>query len=286
MGWSSYSLQIENMVKSEKALEKIDAVFLEKYTNFCQGKYAPRDAWKEFVAKYPEAGAVKTAAAIEAQMGEALKLVETRLPTTKNIKLKIMFVIGCQRTDATALLGKDTTYVFFDVFTLFNQSRQETVDKVFLVHELLHGIQFSMHPEFAPANYKTDQDKFMKFIINEGVASYFAQKITGASDHENFWPGSMLNEKQFQSWMAYKDSEKSRFSKRVAEYLKSPKSQPDLLKDMFYVLSLDNLDKKRTGYYYGADIVKNFDRKHNKGADISYKEIEPFIKEYFSIKKW
>ena len=99
--------------------------------------------------------------------------------------------MGCGKTDAFALTSKTGTYVFFDIYTLFKQNRQYSIDKVFVTHEVLHGWHFAHNPTFSIKNYRTPEDQLLKSMISEGLATYIAAKITGADERSSFW-GNIL----------------------------------------------------------------------------------------------
>lgn len=280
---ADYALTIENWVQPKIEKVKTDPAFLERYRKFCQSPdFDLSAAWKKFGSQYSVEKVVVSAKIVESKLGSALDLIKKKLPTKSDVELKVVILVGCGKTDATALVAPGKTFVFYDIGKLFEQKREENIPAVFLVHEFLHGIQFSLQPEFAPMNYQTPKDELMKFMIQEGAASYFAQKITGASDTDTHWVG-ILNQESFKRWMEFNVSSRPTFGKRIRTYLSNPKDELHLLKDLFYVLEFKDLEKKRAGYYYGAEIVRQFDQRHGKGLNFKYSEIEPFIMEYFGI---
>ncbi len=283
LAFGTYSAQIHNYALAKSDLSKIDSSFINSYRKFCsKPEFSAPAARKAFLKKYSVSAGEKLSVQIESLIRSALGSITEKLPSKDKVNLRVVLLFGCEKTDATALLGTSETFVFFDIYTLFNQGRQDKMDKVFVVHELLHGVHFARHPEFAPVNYRKPADHLMKYLISEGAATYFAQKVTGASDKDTYWP-SMFDETQYSAWNKFAQAEKKKFSKRIQRYLQEVKAEPDLLKDLFYVLEFKDLESKRPGYLYGAEITRNFDRKHNKGLDFSYEDIEGEIKKYFSL---
>jgi uncharacterized protein YjaZ len=283
LAFGTFSTQIDNYALAKSDLSKIDTSFMNSYRNFCsKSEFSAHAARKAFLKKHSAEVGEKLSLQIESQVRKALNSINSKLPSSDHVKLRVVLLFGCEKTDATALLGHNETFVFFDIFTLFNQGRQSKIDKVFVVHELLHGIHFARHPEFAPLNYHNPSDHLMKYLINEGAATYFAQKITGASDKDTYWPGHFDNS-QYLVWKKFAQNEKKKFAERIQRYLHDAKTEPHLLKDLFYVLEFKDLEHKRPGYLYGAAIVRNFDKKNNKGLNFSYKDIAGEIKNYFSL---
>jgi hypothetical protein len=122
-------------------------------------------------------------------------------------------------------------------------------------------------------------------MLAEGLATYVSAQITKTEERDALW-ANILNDKQYAEFLKRAQTGVSAFSARIKSYLKDPSSEPHLLNDLFYVLSMENLPEKRAGYYYGYSFLKNSPSYDPlKDISIDYPNFKREFMRYFSLDK-
>ncbi len=218
---------------------------------------------------------------LEAKIIKISELIDNKLNLSPK-KLQVVLLKGCGKTDAFALSG-EMNYVFFDLNTLLKQGRLNSIPDSFVAHELIHGYHLRLSSEFDPMKYKSKEDKLLKYMLTEGFATFASQVITEESEPLVFW-GDILSQTEYKNWLQYSKENKREFSKRINDYLFKDKSDKELIQDLFYVLEMNNLSKKRAGYFYGYEIIKEFFKENKLSFNFTYSELREHTLKYFELK--
>lgn len=285
---ASAAVEVINLVPQQLAKQAVtnkrDANFLVELGNFCGSNdwNSSVDLFQAQATAIGQKNCGKTADRLEYLAKMLSKKIGSKLQTSSLKPVSIYIIIGCGKTDAFALTTKEEVFVFFDIFTLLKQNRSEFINASFVAHELIHGYHFAERAEYSPGNYTTAEDKLLKYLVAEGMASYLSGVLSGEDQKAAFW-GDVLNQGQFLKWKQYAELNKKTFARRMEKYLKKPESEPDLLKDLFYVTEMAGLESKRAGYFYGYKIVETHFKSNKLSLDIDIAAIRPTIREYFGL---
>ncbi|MBC77135.1 MAG: hypothetical protein CME64_14075 [Halobacteriovoraceae bacterium] len=224
---------------------------------------------------------LKASKELEAKIIKISELIENKLNISSS-KLEIILLKGCGKTDAFALSG-EMNYVFFDLITLLKQVRLNSIPDSFVAHELIHGCHLMFSSEFDPVKYKSKEDKLIKYMLAEGFATFASQVLTGESESLVFW-GDILSQAEYKNWLLISKENKRVFSKRINDYLFEDESDKKLIQDLFYVLEMNNLSKKRSGYFYGYEIMKEFFKENKLSFNFTFSDLREHAFKYFGLK--
>ena len=272
---ASKQLQKNKMTENEQSLA-------DSMLNYCKSTSFEKDI-QTLIQNFTKDKVLTSAVALGNAIQSGSQTISKNIQLKSDLKLNVFLIIGCGKTDAFAIPYQDQYAVFFDLSTLMNQKRDKAPIE-FIAHEIIHGVHLTLQPEFAPENFKSAEDNLIRYMIVEGMATYVAALITKTDERKALWV-DILNEKQFETYKNTAKSELENYSKRIKSYLKDPNSEPKLLNDLFYVTSMDNLEKKRIGYYYGYSILKQSTTyKPLQQIQIDYPVMRNEVFKFFELK--
>src|SRR5690625_6578047 len=75
------------------------------------------------------------------------------------------------------MLIKGKPYVFFDLNAIIPRIDFYNFN-VFATHEILHAIHYYLNPEFYQLNHRTIEEKYLKLLLSEGIATHLSHVIT------------------------------------------------------------------------------------------------------------
>lgn len=134
--------------------------------------------------------------------------------------------------------------------------------KVFLAHEIIHGIHYLLSPGFYFRN-ESERIHTGRQLISEGIATYFTKQALGISGSEALW-ADYLTEQAVNNWLTecrQRDKElKMLFSKHFSE------SDDNL--QLFFANDPSDILRFRAGYYAGLEFVKWLAGKLRSEQDI------------------
>ena len=253
--------------------------FFNKFSRFCSIEEI--DEFQKQLTDEESDQLLKVSKELEAKIIKISEQIENKLNISPK-KLEVILLKGCGKTDAFALSG-EMNYVFFDLNTLLKQGRLNSIPDSFVAHELIHGYHLMFSSEFDPIKYKSKEDKLLKYMLTEGFATFASQYITGESEALVLW-GDILSQAEYKSWLLFSKENKREFSKRINDYLFQDKSDKKLIQDLFYVFEMKDLSKKRSGYFYGYEIVKEFFNENKLSFNFTYSELREHALKYFGLK--
>ncbi len=218
-----------------------------------------------------------------------LKESLTQLTQEKNILFEefhidgVLLMIGDRTIDSHGILVENKSYLVIDVWTY--ASSMENYNPIsFLVHEMAHAIHYKINPEMYFSNYSNDEEKVIKRIFVEGLATNLTMTATDESEADVFWLG-YLNKEEVGRWKAYSREVMSEYSEALGQLLTQGIWDQNHQYQLFSVFDPEKLWESRLAYYYGYEIVEIFKSKSSikKLFTLSYEEILPVMKKYFNI---
>lgn len=197
-------------------------------------------------------------------------LTDLRLPES------ILFV-GDMVTDGHGISVNQNWYLFIDLNTVVTQKRHKSDMKWFLAHELVHAIHYSLNPEFFKGG-------LLKFMMAEGIATFVSMKICAIPENQALW-GGFLADSQILQWRQNAEKNRPIVAKKLEKFISDGNPDPDLDNQLFNVMTMENLEQKRTGYLYGFEIVSKLAAQKTlmQLLKTPYNEMHSQVMNYFSI---
>ena len=252
-------------------------------------------AYEEFFSKDARARISKTLQGIDkAELEKAALLVENQLQSLYkefsqalpelDLPDSVLF-IGDAVTDGHGIKVNDRWYLFIDLNTVVNQQRHMGNMKWFLAHELAHAIHYSVASEFFRSEYASAEDHILKYMMAEGIATWVSMKICDIPENRAFW-GDFLDDEQISQWKQHAAENKTLVGQQIKKAVKEDHNHSEINRRLFYVLNMENLEQKRTGYLYGFEIIDRIASQKNliQLLKTPYSEMRPQILSFFSVQ--
>ena len=259
-------------------------VFFEAYDRFCElaGTDDVRATALEYLWNDHETDdALALARELESLVEDVAAGLKPFVSQDRFEPIPIYLVLGCGVSDGYALVADDDVWVFVDLVVLLHRGRDYWKQARFLLaHELGHAIHFSYQPDFAIESRHGHEEELWKTLLAEGIATHLSTQIYPLSDKEAFW-GDILDSSEHEKWVRFAESERNDFGRRIKDYLEDPTTDPDVVADLLYVHDFDDLTRKRAGYYYGTQIVREYEQRHGSVLEAAYEDLVPYLLSYF-----
>lgn len=151
-----------------------------------------------------------------------------------------------------------------------------------MTHEMLHPIHYSLNPDFYRGNYRTVEEKYLKLLFSEGIATHFSYVISEEKLEDTYWFG-YLEQEQVWDWIKNCEKMKDEIGVQLYEAIEADKIDHSLYNRLFGIEDFTKLTFYRTGYYYGAEMVKKTlqERDINDVLTMNYREVKDRIKSCF-----
>ncbi len=185
-----------------------------------------------------------------------LKSIEDYGLSADNITL-ILFT-GQSTSNGHAFKHEDRMIVWIPVET-YQTALQA---RVFLTHEIVHGIHYSLSPGFLFSN-ESERIHTGRQIITEGIATYFTKQILRIHESEALW-ADYLCEQKVNEWIAD-------CRRRLAElktYCRKSFSESDGNSGLFHAGDPSDIFRYRAGYLVGMEFVKWLTDNQNTEKEI------------------
>jgi hypothetical protein len=121
--------------------------------------------------------------------------------------------------------------------------------RVFVMHEIVHALHYSLVPEFYFASYY-EKDLAWRQLITEGIATYVTRELLGISDAEALWADA-LPEHDLAKWMTDCQYAEADLARRVLPTLNSS----DYSSSLFHAADPSDIYAYRAGYFLGLRII-------------------------------
>jgi len=214
--------------------------------------------------------------------------VQTELSKVKNYlnidtDLHMVTFFGDCSYDGHGMLIKGKPYVFFDLNAIIPRIDFYNFN-VFATHEILHAIHYYLNPEFYQLNHRTIEEKYLKLLLSEGIATHLSHVITKENKEDAYWFG-YLEPEQVLHWINNCENMKKDISHSLHETIHANEFNNLLFNRLFGIDDFTKPTSYRLGYYYGSEIIKKFlQEKHVRDVlTLSYEQARKRIYNYFDF---
>src|ERR1043165_5849214 len=200
--------------------------------------------------------------------GESIEpvLSEEEISLRRTILLKYLaaaetacyqFSIDLSNISALVFIGQDTAngHAFLDsskavAWYALERFSSEKQFEVFVIHELIHAVQYSNTPE--AFFYNTDQKNLVyRQLITEGIATYLTTQLCSIDEKESLW-ADVLPSGQLNHWMSQCQAQEEQLFEFVLKHYDS--SDPKI--GLFHSSDSNDIYENRTGYYVGLKVIQ------------------------------
>lgn len=195
-----------------------------------------------------------TVSFLESLALEMIKLININL--NREIDLGIITFFGDCSYDGHGILIDGKPYVFFDLNAII--PRLDVYNfRVFIIHEMLHSIHYHLNPDFYRENYRLVEEKYLKLMLAEGIATHLSFLISKEKVEDAYWFG-YLKQDQVWDWIRNCEKIKDEVGNDLRQSIDTGTLDNYLYNRLFGIDDFKMLTSYRVGYYYGAEIVKGF----------------------------
>lgn len=211
---------------------------------------------------------------------------EMLIEINKNMKGKIdvgmITFFGDCSFDGHGILIDGKPHVFFDLNAIIPRLDFYNF-RAFITHELLHPIHYDLNRDFYHMNHKTVEEQYFKLLFSEGIATYLSFIISKESIEDTYWFG-FIDQEQVSEWINNCENMKHDIGNDLYKAARTNVLDPSLYNRLFGIENFDQITSYRTGYYYGAEIVKKLfkEKSIHDVLTIPYDEAKKIIYNYFS----
>lgn len=213
-----------------------------------------------------------------------INIFEKRLEDLSEVGIEneigLIIFIGDGNIDGHSIVIDDSTYVFVDLEAII--SRYGSNLEAFLSHEIIHAVHYNLNKEFYPENYKSVEDKYLKTLIEEGLATYMNMLIFGFSRNSSYWL-DILKSDEVMEWVSSCEKEKISIGKKLNELIENKQYDNSLYLKLFCIKKSEKLTEYRMGYYYGSEIIRKIcsENSVNQVFNLKFSDVKNYINEYF-----
>ncbi len=271
--------QQQNSTDQGQIVEEYSEVFAEirdfgpKDTNYLR-------TTRKRAAELDEENAEETRDLIERIVKEKIKRINREVDVER--KPGLILFIGNGVPDGHGILLDEEPWVVLDLKTFVE--RQENYDReIYITHETAHGFHYGNSPSFYFGN---DEEPFLeppifKMMIAEGMATHLSFLFAPGTVHDAYCFGQYQQE-EVERWIYLCEREKSNLGNQID--LDEGVVSPEAVKYLFDIPG-NNLEKSRTGYYYGTKIVRSVVEEKDLGTafDMELPDYKDFIHSYFDL---
>lgn len=167
----------------------------------------------------------------------------------------LIIFIGDGNIDGHSIFLNNSTYVFIDIYAIISRSNKNYDLEAFLSHKIIHAVHYDLNKEFYPENYNLTEDKYLKTLIVEGMATYMSISLFGIPENSAYWFG-LLAKYEINEWVCNCENMKTNIGINLKELISDSKFDKNIYDKLFCVIKSENFTSYRIGYYYGCQIVK------------------------------
>jgi hypothetical protein len=121
--------------------------------------------------------------------------------------------------------------------------------RVFVMHEIVHALHYSLVPEFYFASH-FEKDLVWRQLITEGIATYVTRELLGIRDGEALWADALPGH-DLARWMTDCQAAEAEIAKRILSTLNSS----DHSSSLFHAADPTDIYSYRAGYFLGLRII-------------------------------
>ncbi|MBU3093092.1 hypothetical protein KPL35_13540 [Clostridium sp. CF011] len=216
-----------------------------------------------------------------------ISIFENKASILSKIEIKndigLIIFIGDGKIDGHSIILNNSSYVFVDIKAIISRSNKNYDLDVFLSHEIIHAVHYDLNKEFYLKNYNSTEDKYLKTLIVEGVATYISMFIFGISENLGYWFGFLEND-EVNEWVYNCKKMKTTIGINLKGLIADKKFDKNIYDKLFCIKS-KKITFYRIGYYYGCEIIKNicYENNINEVFRLGFSDIKEYINHYFEI---
>lgn len=259
--------------------DSIDSSFFKEYFRTFNSNVNFEEDTRQLMQTYTLQDAAETTSYLKSMTREVLNRINNRL--NRKINLDIITFFGDCSFDGHGILIDEKPYVFFDLNAVI--PRLDIYNfKAFITHEILHSIHYSLNPDFYRGNYCTVEEKYLKLLLSEGIATHLSYIISQEKIEDTYWFG-YLDTRQVWDWVKNCEKMKDDIGVNLYRAIDAGKLDSSLYNRLFGIEDFTKPTSYRTGYYYGAEIVGSVlvEKDINDVLTLNYDEAKDKIKTYF-----
>lgn len=198
-------------------------------------------------------------------------------------EIGLIIFIGDGQIDGHSIIVSNSSYVFVDLKAIVCNINYDL--DAFISHEIIHAVHYDLNKEFYPQNYNSIADKYLKFLIEEGVATYLSMHLFEMPENLSYWLGILEND-EVNDWKSNCKRLKINMGIRLKELTSNRRFDKNIYNKLFCIKKSEDLTLYRMGYYYGCEIIKNLCNANNINQVLRFKfsNIKDYINDYFEIK--
>jgi hypothetical protein len=171
-------------------------------------------------------------------------------------RLQVVLFVGGNTSNGHAFRDGDQMVVWIPV----ESYATEMLARVFVAHELIHGLHYLLSPGFYFSDEKSRLD-FGRQLMTEGVATYLTAEVLSVSDRTALW-GDYLPPADGERWM----NECRERLPELRELCRRHLSESSTNMEFFMANKPDDILKYRAGYFAGLELVRGIVIKYHLSA--------------------
>jgi len=188
-------------------------------------------------------------------------------------KIELVLFVGQGTSNGHAFLRKDRSIVWIPVETYLTEMQI----RVFITHELVHGIHYANQPDFFFSNLFQKQN-IGRQVITEGVSTFVTSSFLGCSLGSAMW-ADYLDQSKIKTWI---DECESRIKELYAFVRENWNVNEGDATELFLANNQKDIMQNRAGYFIGYSLVNEFVRAHSLDVrsllNVSRSELEAWCR--------
>ncbi|MFZ1685064.1 MAG: hypothetical protein WAU88_13195 [Candidatus Zixiibacteriota bacterium] len=162
-------------------------------------------------------------------------------------RLEVILFVGEGTSNGHAFVDDNRVIVWIPIETYTTDSRA----RVFLMHELIHGLHYHHSPEFGFRDHRT-KNLLGRQLITEGLSTLLTADILGIPHDEALWADYLAPEARG-NWMRECAARKA----ELFQYCRSHFHESDDECALFMANDPNDVMRYRAGYYAGLTVLKD-----------------------------
>src|SRR5699024_9720631 len=187
---------------AEKQIKYADCTFVsnpffKEYFQSFNSNTNFEDDTRQLMQAYTLHDVSETVSFLESMAKEVLNRINNCL--NRDVDIDIVTFFGDCSYDGHGILIDKKPYVFFDLNAVMPRLDFYNFN-AFVTHEMVHSIHYSLNPDFYRGNHRTVEEKYLKLLLSEGIATHLSYVISEEKIEDTYWFGYLESE-QVWEWI-------------------------------------------------------------------------------------